>query len=159
VGRLPYVIEGFFHEPGFRRCRPAPAHSPPSLAHSSSRRMCPQSQNGCGASKIRVHALVRDSHRSCKFVEFLKFDDAAYPAHAAIKLIPLANQPVDRFQFASTPTHGSTRNLIESFFSKLVRSVLRHVRLESKEELKDRITAATDVGSRASSVSVLADVS
>jgi hypothetical protein len=35
-------------------------------------------------------------------------------------------------------------NLIEGFFSKLARSVLRHIRVASKQELKDRIMAAMD---------------
>ena len=35
----------------------------------------------------KVHALVRDRHRSREFIEFLKLLDAAYPAHTAIKLI------------------------------------------------------------------------
>jgi transposase len=106
----------------------------------------------------QVHALVRDRHRSCEFIEFLKLLDASYPAHTAIKLILdnhsahisketnawLAKQPVGRFQFTFTPTHGSWLNLIEGFFSKLARSVLRHIRVESKEELKDRLMAAMD---------------
>ena len=106
----------------------------------------------------QVHALVRDRHRSCEFIEFLKLLDAAYPAHTAIKLILdnhsahisketnawLAKQPVGRFQLTFTPTHGSWLNLIEGFFSKLTRSVLRHIRVESKEELKDRLMAAMD---------------
>jgi hypothetical protein len=33
---------------------------------------------------------------------------------------------------------------LEGFFSKLARSVLRHIRVESKQELKDRIMAAMD---------------
>jgi hypothetical protein len=33
---------------------------------------------------------------------------------------------------------------VEGFFSKLARSVLRHIRVASKQELKDRITAAID---------------
>ena len=106
----------------------------------------------------KVHALVRDRHRSREFVEFLKLLDAAYPAHTAIKLILdnhsahisketkawLAAQPVDRFEFTFTPTHGSWLNLIEGFFSKLARSVLRHIRVASKHELKERIMAAID---------------
>jgi transposase len=104
----------------------------------------------------QVHALVKDRHRSREFIEFLKLLDAAYPAHTAIKLILdnhsahisketktwLADQPVGRFQFTFTPTHGSWLNLIEGFFSKLTRSVLRHIRVASKQELKDRIMAA-----------------
>jgi hypothetical protein len=40
--------------------------------------------------------------------------------------------------------HGSCLNLVESFFSKLARSVLRHIRVASKQELKDRIMGAMD---------------
>jgi transposase len=106
----------------------------------------------------RVHALVRDRHRSCEFIDFLKLLDAAYPTHTAIKLILdnhsahisketkawLAKQPAGRFEFTFTPKHGSWLNLIEGFFSKLTRSVLRHIRVTSKQELKDRIMAAMD---------------
>jgi len=106
----------------------------------------------------RVHALVRDRHRSCEFIEFLQLVDVAYPPHTAIKLILdnhsahisketkawLANQPPRRFEFTFTPTHGSWLNLIEGFFSKLARSVLRHIRVTTKQELKDRIMAAMD---------------
>jgi transposase len=106
----------------------------------------------------KVHALVKDRHRSREFVEFLKLLDAAYPTHTAIKLILdnhsahisketkawLAAQPAGRFEFTFTPKHGSWLNLIEGFFSKLTRSVLRHIRVASKQELKDRIMAAID---------------
>jgi transposase len=43
-----------------------------------------------------------------------------------------------------TPKHGSWLNLVEGFFSKLARSVLRHIRVASKQELKDRLMAAVD---------------
>ena len=106
----------------------------------------------------QVHALVKDRHRSREFVEFLKLLDAAYPADTAIKLILdnhsahisketttwLAAQPAGRFAFTFTPKHGSWRNLIEGFFSKLARSFLRHIRVASKHELKERIMAAID---------------
>jgi transposase len=106
----------------------------------------------------QVHALVRDRHRSREFIEFLKVLDAAYPTHTAIHLIFdnhsahisretkawLAEQPVGRFEFTFTPKHGSWLNLIEGFFSKLARSVLRHIRVSSKQELKDRLMAAID---------------
>jgi transposase len=106
----------------------------------------------------KVHALVKDRHRSREFIEFLKLLDAAYPAHTAIKLILdnhsahisketkawLAAQPVGRFEFTFTPKHGSWLNLIEGFFSKLARSVLRHIRVASKQELKERIMAAIE---------------
>ena len=106
----------------------------------------------------KVHALVKDRHRSREFIEFLKLLDAAYPAHTAIKLILdnhsahiskettawLADQPAHRFEFTFTPKHGSWLNLIEGFFSKLARSVLRHIRVASRQELKDRLMAAMD---------------
>jgi transposase len=106
----------------------------------------------------KVHALVRDRHRSREFIEFLKLLDAAYPADTAIKLILdnhsahisretrawLAAQPAGRFEFTFTPKHGSWLNLIEGFFSKFARSVLRHIRVTSKQELKERIMAGID---------------
>ena len=53
----------------------------------------------------------------------------------------LAAQPIGRFTFTFTPTHGSWLNLIEGFFSKLARSVLRHIRVSSKHELGERLMA------------------
>jgi len=44
-----------------------------------------------------------------------------------------------KFEFVFTPTHGSWLNMIEMFFSKIARSFLRHIRVESKAELKQRI--------------------
>ena len=38
-------------------------------------------------------------------------------------------------ELALTPKHGSWLNIIEGFFSKLTRSVLRHIRVASKQEL------------------------
>src|ERR1700733_4158526 len=94
----------------------------------------------------KVHALVKDRHRSREFIEFLKLLNAAYPADTAIKLILdnhsahisketkawLDTRPSGRFEFTFTPTHGSWLNLIEGFFAKLTRSVLRHIRVTSK---------------------------
>ena len=57
---------------------------------------------------------------------------------------PVCGKPVGRFEFTFTPKHGSWLNLVEGFFSKLARSVLRHIRVASKQELKDRIMAAMD---------------
>src|SRR5271168_3221442 len=106
----------------------------------------------------KVHALVRERHRSREFIEFLKLLDAAYPASTAIKLILdnhsahisretrawLDTRPPGRFDFTFTPKHGSWLNLIEGFFSKFARSVLRHIRVTSKHELKQRIMAGID---------------
>jgi len=106
----------------------------------------------------KVHALVKERHRSREFIEFLKLLDAAYPTGTAIKLILdnhsahisretqawLAAQPAGRFEFIFTPKHGSWLNLIEGFFSKFARSVLRHIRVASKQELKERIMAGIE---------------
>src|SRR3974377_1363458 len=54
----------------------------------------------------------------------------------------LATQPEGRFIFVFAPKHGSWLNLVEGFFSKLARSALRHIRVASKQELKDRIISA-----------------
>jgi len=105
-----------------------------------------------------VHASVEERHRSREFVAFLQKLDAAYPPSTAIKLILdnhsahvsketkawLATQPERRFTFVFTPKHGSWLNLVEGFFSKLARSALRHIRVASKQELKDRLTTAID---------------
>jgi transposase len=105
-----------------------------------------------------VHALVKDRHRSREFIEFLKLLDTAYPADTAIEVILdnhsahvsrettawLAAQPPGRFSFTFTPTHASWLNLIEGFFSKLARSMLRHIRVASKHELRNRLLAFID---------------
>jgi transposase len=106
----------------------------------------------------QVHACVEDRHRSREFIGFLKRLDAAYSADTAIKLILdnhsahvsketkkwLATQREGRFSFVFTPKHGSWLNLVEGFFSKMARSVLRHIRVASKAELKQRIMAYLD---------------
>jgi transposase len=106
----------------------------------------------------KVHASVENRHRSREFVGFLKKLDAAYPTDTAIKLILdnhsahiskettawLATQPKGRFTFVFTPKHGSWLNLVEGFFSKLARSMLRGIRVASKDELKARILAYLD---------------
>ena len=56
----------------------------------------------------------------------------------------LAAQPEGRFTFVFTPKHGSWLNLVEGFFSKMARSVLRRIRVASKNELKARILAYLD---------------
>lgn len=99
-----------------------------------------------------VLGLVRKRHRSAEFIEFLKLADAHYPAGARIRLVLdnhsahvsketrffLATLP-NRFEFTFTPVHGSWLNLIESFFSKMARTLLRGIRVASEDELKARI--------------------
>ena len=103
----------------------------------------------------RIYGRLEERHRSLEFIAFLEQIDAAYPRETALKLIMdnhsahiskqtkawLAEQREGRFEFVFTPKHGSWLNLIEGFFSKMTRSMLRHIRVASKQELKDRIMA------------------
>ncbi|MEO6000580.1 MAG: IS630 family transposase [Chitinophagaceae bacterium] len=99
-----------------------------------------------------VIPIVRDQHRSKEFIEFLSEIDNHYPKDWLIRIILdnhsshvskettswLLTRP-GRFEFVFTPKHGSWLNMIEMFFSKVARSFLRHIRVESKEELVERI--------------------
>ena len=105
----------------------------------------------------RAIPLVKDRHRSKEFTELLDLLDAQYPADWKLRVILdnhsahtsretrkyLATKP-GRFEFVFTPKHGSWLNLIESFFSKIARSFLRHIRVESKQELIERIYKGID---------------
>jgi len=96
--------------------------------------------------------LVRDTHKSSDFIDFLKILDSKYDKDLKIRIILdnhsahtsketmkyLATKP-GRFIFVFTPTHGSWLNLIECFFSKMARAFLRGIRVSSKEELIERI--------------------
>jgi transposase len=78
--------------------------------------------------------------------------DAHYPAGTRIRVVLdnhsahiskpkrafLASLP-NRFEFTFTPKHGSWLNLIESFFAKMAKTLLRGIRVASADELKARI--------------------
>jgi len=99
-----------------------------------------------------VFANVEDRHRSLEFVNLLKTMDAYYPPEAIIRVVLdnhsahisretmayLATRP-GRFEYVHTPKHGSWLNLIECAFSKMARTFLRHIRVSSIAELKERI--------------------
>jgi len=104
-----------------------------------------------------VHPLVRDRHRSREFVEFLNLLDQRYPQNWKIRLVldnhsshisketqAYLRDHSERFVFVFTPKHGSWLNLVEVFFSKMARSLLRHIRVDSKVELIDRIYRGID---------------
>jgi transposase len=99
-----------------------------------------------------VHALVRDRHRSQEFIEFLEEIDHRYPDNWKIRLVMdnhsahvsketlkwLEGRP-SRFEFVFTPKHASWLNMVEIFFSKMARSFLRSLRVQSKDELIERL--------------------
>jgi transposase len=104
-----------------------------------------------------IHRAVVERHRSREFVAFLRQLDRAYPAGARIRLV-LDNHSAhvsketraclatmaNRFEFVFTPKHGSWLNVVESFFAKLANTLLRGMRVESKQELQQRIERYID---------------
>jgi len=105
----------------------------------------------------KVYPIIREQHRSKEFIEFLEVVDNEIPAQKKIRIILdnhsahvsketqayLLTKP-NRYEFVFTPKHGSWLNLIEMFFSKMARSLLRHIRVQSKEELIKRIYKGID---------------
>jgi len=105
----------------------------------------------------RVHGIVADRHRSAEFIEFLMLVDSKYPPDWKIRLVLdnhsshiskqtrafLETRP-NRFEFVFTPKHGSWLNLVESFFGKMARTLLRAIRVKSKDELRERILQYLD---------------
>ena len=97
--------------------------------------------------------VVSETHKSSDFICLLKKFDEMYPEGDIIRIICdnhsahkskevqnyLATRPEGRFVFVFTPTHGSWLNLIESFFSKMTKQMLKGIRVKSKEELAERI--------------------
>ena len=100
-----------------------------------------------------VISIIRNRHTSDEFIEWLKVVDEKYDKDKKI-LVVLDNHSVhrskktneyletrkERFEVVFTPKHGSWLNIIEGFFGKLARQLLRGIRVKSKEELVERIT-------------------
>jgi len=100
----------------------------------------------------RVTEIVRDRHTSADFIALLEKLDATYRQGMRIRLLLdnhsshiskqtrawLSLHP-QRFEFVFTPTHGSWLNIVETLFSKMARSMLRGIRVASKQELIHRI--------------------
>ena len=100
----------------------------------------------------RITEIVRDHHASADFIAWLSKLDAEYPAQVRIRLL-LDNHSAhisketkayltlhpQRFEFVFTPKHGSWLNIVETLFSKMTRTMLRGIRVATKQELIDRI--------------------
>ena len=96
--------------------------------------------------------LLSETHNSKDYIEFLKILDSKYPKGDKIRLV-LGNLKVQtseetrtylatvprRFEFVFTPRHGSWLNMVEGFFSKMTKQMLRGIRVKSKAELAERI--------------------
>jgi transposase len=99
-----------------------------------------------------VTARVERRHRSREFIALLKDLDQYYPNDCTIRIVLdnhsahiskethafLATHP-NRFQYVLTPKHGSWLNIVETLFGKMARTFLRHIRVRSWEELRERI--------------------
>ena len=100
----------------------------------------------------RVTEIVSDHHASADFIALLGKLNETYPVQIRIRLL-LDNHSAhisketqawlslhpNRFEFVFTPKHGSWLNIVETMFSKMARSMLRSIRVSSKQELVDRI--------------------
>jgi transposase len=99
-----------------------------------------------------VTHIVRERHRSIEFIEFLKLIDSKFPEgyviaimldnhsiHKSAETQRYLNVRKGRFRFVFTPVHASWLNIVETMFSRMARSFLRGIRVETKEELKERI--------------------
>lgn len=95
---------------------------------------------------------VEDRHRSSEFVKLLQAIDDYYPkenkirvlldnhsAHISKETMAYLKTRPNRFIYVHTPKHGSWLNLVETLFSKMSRSFLKHIRVNSIVELKERI--------------------
>ena len=96
--------------------------------------------------------LISETHSSKDYIAFLELLDRKYPKGDKIRLVLdnlrvhtseetrkyLATVP-GRFDFVFTPKHGSWLNMVEGFFGKMTKQMLRGIRVKSKAELKDRI--------------------
>src|ERR1700689_4446046 len=99
-----------------------------------------------------VTARGEARHRSVEFIGLLSDLDTKYPPECTIRIILdnhsahiskethgyLSRHP-NRFQYVLTPKHGSWLNIVETLFGKMARSFLRHIRVQSLDELKARI--------------------
>ena len=96
--------------------------------------------------------LVSDTHNSDDYIEFLQMLDAKYSkgdkirlildnlkVHTSKKVIEYLRSVPERFEFVFTPKHASWLNLVEGFFSKMTKQMLRGIRVTSKQELEERI--------------------
>jgi hypothetical protein len=99
-----------------------------------------------------VTARVEDRHRSLEFIGLLSDLHEKYPPECTIRIIldnhsahisretqAFLSMHPNRFQYVLTPKHGSWLNIVETLFGKMARSFLRHIRVQSLDELKTRI--------------------
>lgn len=99
---------------------------------------------------------IFEKHRSWEFIQFLKELELIYQKekikilmdnhkiHTSRETREYLKTVPNKFEFVFTPKHASWLNIIESFFSKMARSLLRGIRVESIKELEERISQYMD---------------
>jgi transposase len=160
VGKLGLVTISYDEKPGIQALATTTPDRPPVVGRHPSHTRDYEYERlgtvsllaGLDLHSGRVAEIVSDTHKSGDFIAFLKKLEEAYPAPQRIRLV-LDNHSAhisqqtrayletvpQRFIFVFTPTHGSWLNLIENQFSKMARTMLRGIRVASKQELIDRI--------------------
>lgn len=96
--------------------------------------------------------LVSGTHNSEDYIKFLQKLDSKYPAgdkiclvldnlkvHSSVKVKEYLQTVPGHFEFVFTPKHASWLNLVEGFFSKMTKQMLRGIRVKTKNELQERI--------------------
>ena len=153
------VTISYDEKPGIQALKNIAPDLPPTKEHGTVGRDCEYKRLGTVSLLAGMDLLtgtiipsVSNTHKSSDFIEWLKKVDEMYPEHDTIRLVLdnhsaytsketmafLETRP-GRFVFVFTPKHGSWLNLIESFFGKMTRQCLKGIRVESKEELVERI--------------------
>lgn len=97
-----------------------------------------------------IHKVLT-KNRSREFIEFLRkivstYSDKKiimtidnYVIHISEETRGYLDSMKGKFKFVFTPKHASWLNVIENIFSKLTRNLLKTIRVESTDELKNRI--------------------
>jgi transposase len=104
----------------------------------------------------RIYYKVFERPKSCDFIEYLKELESIFQEekiriildnhtiHTSSETRKYLETVPDKFEFVFTPKHASWLNIIECFFSKMVRNVLKGIRVDSLYELKERISQYID---------------
>ena len=96
--------------------------------------------------------LAGETHKSPNHVGFPGITDGKYPrgdltrvmlgdvsVHASAETRRYLATVPGRFEFVSAPRHGSRPDLVEGFFSRMARQMLRGIRVSSKDEPGERV--------------------
>jgi hypothetical protein len=91
------------------------------------------------AQKPGIHSIAAGSGRPLPQGAVIRLILDNHSAHISKETRGyLASKP-NRFRYVQTPTHGSWLNLVETLFCKMAHAFLPHIRVESWNELRNRI--------------------